>query len=116
MCVCVHVCVCVSVCACAHARVCMHVCVRVCVCVCVHARVFVRVCMCVRVHVCVCRLLGWHSGKKSPASAGDARDMGLILGSGRCPGVGNGKPPQFSCSENSMDREVWRLQSTDTTK
>ena len=85
-------------------------------CVCVHACVFVHMCVCTRVcvcvsvcvHVCVCRLLGWHSGKESPANAGDARDMGLILGSGRCPGVGNGKPLQFSCSENSMDREVWQ--------
>ena len=28
--------------------------------------------------------------KNLPAKAGDARDMGLIPGSGKCPGVGNG--------------------------
>ena len=30
--------------------------------------------------------------KNPPANAGDARDEGLILGSGRFPGVGNGNP------------------------
>ena len=39
-----------------------------------------------------------------PASAGDTRDPGLIPGSGRSPGVGNGNPLQHSCLENSMDR------------
>ena len=32
--------------------------------------------------------------------------MGLILGSGRTPGVGNGNPLQYSYLENSMDRGV----------
>ena len=30
--------------------------------------------------------------KNLPANAGDARDMGLIPGSGRSPGEGNGNP------------------------
>ena len=30
--------------------------------------------------------------KNLPANAGDARDMGSIPGSGRCPEVGNGNP------------------------
>ena len=30
--------------------------------------------------------------KNLPANAADARDMGLIPGSGRSPGVGNSKP------------------------
>ena len=30
-----------------------------------------------------------------------------IPGSGRCPGVGNGNPLQFSCLGNSMDRGTW---------
>ena len=33
--------------------------------------------------------------KKLPANAGDARDEGLIPGSGRSPGEGNGNPLQF---------------------
>ena len=43
--------------------------------------------------------------KNSPTNA--AGDMGLIPGSGRFPGVGNGNPLQYSCLENSMDREAW---------
>ena len=41
------------------------------------------------------------------ASAGDARDSGLILGSGRSPGVANGNTLQFSCLQNPVDREAW---------
>ena len=39
--------------------------------------------------------------------AGDVRDVGLIPGSGRSPGEGNGKPLQYSCLENLMDRRAW---------
>ena len=45
--------------------------------------------------------------KNPPASAGDDRDAGLIPGSGRSPGEGNGNPLQYSCLENSMGREAW---------
>ena len=45
--------------------------------------------------------------KNPPANEGDARDVGLIPGSGRSPGVGNGNPLQYSCLENSMDRQAW---------
>jgi len=45
--------------------------------------------------------------KNPPANAGDARDMGLILGSGRYPGEGNGNPLQYPCLGNPMDRGVW---------
>ena len=45
---------------------------------------------------------------KNPlANAGDARDVGLIPGSGRSPRVGNGSPTQFSCLKNPMDRGAW---------
>ena len=43
--------------------------------------------------------------KNLPAKA---RDAGLIPGSGRSPGEGNGNPVQYSCLENSMDREAWQ--------
>ena len=46
--------------------------------------------------------------KNPPANAGDARDVGLISGSGRSSGVGNGNPLQYSCLENSMDRGAWQ--------
>ena len=42
-----------------------------------------------------------------PINAGDARDVGLIPGSGRYPGVGNVNPLHYSCLENAMDRGAW---------
>ena len=36
-----------------------------------------------------------------------AGDMGLITGSGRSPGEGNGNPLQYSCLENPMDRVIY---------
>ena len=45
--------------------------------------------------------------KNLPANIVDTRntrDVGLILGSGRAPGVESGNPLQYSCLENSMDR------------
>ena len=44
--------------------------------------------------------------KKLPL--GDLRDSGLIPGSGRSPGGGNGNPLQYSCLENPMDRGAWQ--------
>ena len=54
-------------------------------------------------------VLGGFSGgalvvKNLPANTGD---VGLIPGSGRSLGVGNGNPLQYSCLENSMDRGTW---------
>ena len=46
--------------------------------------------------------------KNPPTNAGNIRDEGLIPGSGRSPGEGDGNPLQYSCLENPMDREVWR--------
>ena len=48
--------------------------------------------------------------QSSIRSEGDARDMGLILGSGRYPGGGHGGPLKYSCHENPMDRGARRLQ------
>ena len=48
---------------------------------------------------------GGSVGKETACSAGDP---GLIPGSGRSPGEGNGNPLQYSCLENPMDREVWQ--------
>ena len=42
--------------------------------------------------------------KNPSANARDVRDAGLIPGSERSPGGGNGNRPQYSCLENSMDR------------
>ena len=42
--------------------------------------------------------------KNPPVNAADTGDMGLIPGSGRSPGGGNGNPLQYSCLENSTNR------------
>ena len=46
----------------------------------------------------------WLSGKEPACQAGD---VSLIPGLGRFPGGGNGKPFQYSCLENSMDKGIW---------
>ena len=70
--------------------VCTYVCICVCVCVCVDSKVVLVV-------------------KKQSANAGDVRDVGSIPGLGRSPGGGHGNPLQYSCLENPMDREAWRV-------
>ena len=49
-------------------------------------------------------LPGGSDGKVSVYNAGDP---GLIPGSGRSPGEGNGNPLQDYCLENPMDRGAW---------
>ena len=46
--------------------------------------------------------------KNPPANAVEGRDMGLIPGSERSPGEGNGNPLQCSCLENPTHRGAWR--------
>ena len=46
----------------------------------------------------------WLRSKESTRQAGD---IGLIPGSGRPPGEGNGNPRQYSCLGNPMDRGAW---------
>ena len=48
----------------------------------------------------------WLSGKESTCHVGDTGDVGLIPGSERSPGGGQGDPLQYSCLENPMDRGV----------
>ena len=47
---------------------------------------------------------GGSMAKDLPANAGDS---GSFSGSGRSPRVGNDNPLQYSCLENSLDREAW---------
>ena len=46
----------------------------------------------------------WLSAKLSICKAGD---IGLIPGTGRSPGEGNGNPLQYSCLGNPMYRGAW---------
>ena len=52
---------------------------------------------------------GFPGGSDGKEYACNVGDPGLIPGSGRSPGEGNGNPLLYSCLENPMDR---RLQAT----
>ena len=65
--------------------------------------------VCVCVHVCVFSSRQFSLvAQTAKASACNAGDLGLIRGSERSPGEGNGNPLQYSCLENPMDRRAWR--------
>ena len=51
--------------------------------------------------------MGFLGSSDGKASAYNAGDPGVIPGSGRSPGEGNGTPLQDSCLENPMDRRAW---------
>ena len=53
--------------------------------------------------VLIIRIGGFPGGSEVKASACNAGDPGLIPGSGRSPGEGNGNPLQHSCMENPME-------------
>ena len=53
-------------------------------------------------------LLCGSDGKESTYNAGD---LGLIPGSGRSPRERNGKPLQYSCLNNPMNRGAWGIPS-----
>ena len=50
-------------------------------------------------------LPGSSAGKESACNAGD---LGSTPELGRSPGERHGNPLQYSCLENSMDREAWQ--------
>ena len=52
-------------------------------------------------------------GRESVCKAGDTSS---IPGLGRSPGGGHGKPLQYSCLENPMDRGAWRATIHGVTK
>ena len=46
-------------------------------------------------------------GSDAKESACNGGALGLIPGSGKFPGEGNGNPLQYSCLKNSMDKGAW---------
>ena len=50
--------------------------------------------------------MGFPCGSHGKELACNAADQGLISDQ-RSPGEGNGYPFQYSCLENSMEREAW---------
>ena len=51
--------------------------------------------------------MGFPGGSDGKESAYNVGDLGLIPGSGKSPGEGNGNPLQYACLENPMDRGAW---------
>ena len=70
--------------------------------------------------------MAFPGGSDSKESVLNAEDPGLIPGSERAPGEGNGNPLQHSCLENSMGRGAcgawqatyspWGCKESDTTE
>ena len=52
-------------------------------------------------------LWGFPGCSDSKESACNAGDLGLIPGSGKTPGKGNGYQLQYSCLKKSTDRGAW---------
>ena len=55
----------------------------------------------------IVKAMDFPGGSDCKASAYNARDPGLITGSGRSPAEGNGNPCQSSCLDNPLDGGVW---------
>ena len=53
-------------------------------------------------------MMGFPHSSVSKESACNAGNPGLIPGSGRSPGEGNGNLLQYLCLENPMDRGAWQ--------
>ena len=51
---------------------------------------------------------GFPASSDDKESACNAKDLGLIPGSGSSPGEGHGNPLQYSCLENPMDSAAWQ--------
>ena len=51
--------------------------------------------------------MGFPRGSDGKESARNVEDPGLMPGSGRFLGEGNGNPLQYPCLENPMDRGAW---------
>ena len=60
--------------------------------------------------------MGFPGGLDNKESACNVKDPGLIPGSGRSPGEGNGDPLQYSCLENFMDTGAWKAMVHSDTK
>ena len=58
----------------------------------------------------------WLSGKEQACQCRRHKSRGLILGSGRSPGRGNGNLLLYSCPKNSMDRGAWQATAHRVTK
>ena len=72
---------------------------------CVYTHTQLGLPLCVHTHT---HTWGFPRSSVGKESACSVRDLGLIPGSGRFSGEGDGSPLQYSCLENPMDRGAWR--------
>ena len=56
----------------------------------------------------MCLFMGFPGGAVVKSLHVNTGDSGLIPGSGKSSGKGNGNPLQYSCLEDPMDRGAWR--------
>ena len=56
-------------------------------------------------------IVDFPGGSEGKESVYNVEDLGFIPGSGRSPGEENGNSLQYSCLENSMDKEPGGIQS-----
>jgi len=72
---------------------------------------FIMVYMCVYTYIHIIYIYTydrWHKGKRPTCQCRRHRSCGFDIPElGRCPGVGNGNPVQYSCLDNSIDRWAW---------
>ena len=80
--------------------------------------ILMYVCVCIYIYIYLKLILytGFPGGSDGEESTCNAGDPGLILGSGRSPGEGNGYQLQYSCPENPMDRGTWQAMVYGVTK
>ena len=64
----------------------------------------VCVCVCVYYYYRLCHRMGFPCGSEGKETACNVGDESSIPGLGTSPGEENGKPLQYSCLENPMDR------------
>ena len=60
--------------------------------------------------------MGFPAGSDGKESACNAGDLGSVPGSGKSPEERNGYPLQYSCLENSVNREAWQAADHGVTK
>ena len=60
--------------------------------------------------------MGFPAGSDGKESACNAEDLGSFPGSGKSPEERNGYPLQYSCLENSVNREAWQAADHGVTK
>ena len=72
--------------------------------------IYIYVCVCVYIYIYIYIYTYTHThtlgSSKGTEPAHNGRDWGSIPGLGRSPGEGHDNPHQYSCLENSMDREI----------